>query len=660
MYSDQLTINAIRVLSAEAIQKANSGHPGLPMGAAPMAYTLWAKQMKHNPKNPKWFNRDRFVLSAGHGSMLLYSMLHLFGYGLTIEDIKQFRQLGSKTPGHPEYGHTVGVEMTTGPLGQGIATAVGMALAESYLAKQFNREGYNVIDHYTYALCGDGCLMEGVSGEAASLAGTLGLGKLIVFYDSNSISIEGGTDIAFREDVSKRFEAYGWQVLEVQDGNDTEAIEKAIETAKNEKNKPTLIKVTTIIGYGCPSKQGKASAHGEPLGADNLSATKAFLEWNEEPFTVPEAVTKNIAQITARLENEEAEWNQLYKAYKEAHSELAAELDKWLSNAYVEGIKNNEDFFKYEGNKATRVSSYEALNKLSKLVPNLIGGSADLAPSTKSLMEDRGHFTTEDHSGSNLHFGVREHAMAAMANGIALHGGLIPYIAGFFVFSDYMKPSMRLAALMNLPVIYILTHDSIGVGEDGPTHQPIEHLMMLRSIPNFNVIRPADAKETAAAWICALNSKKTPTALILSRQNLKQYENSGEGLYKGAYILKDTQTKPDIVLLATGSEVELIYNAAAVLEARGIQARVVSMPSWKLFDEQEQAYQKAILPEDVKIVAVEAASTIGWYKYVGKDGFVMGIDTFGASGPADKVYEAMGLTVETVVTNAEKLVKGTL
>ncbi len=655
MYHDQETINTIRIISAEAIQKANSGHPGLPLGAAPMTYALWAKKMKHNPKNPQWFNRDRFVLSAGHGSMLLYSLLHLFGYGLTMDDIKSFRQIGSKTPGHPEFGHTVGVEMTTGPLGQGIATAAGMALAESYLANQFNKEGFSIVDHFTYTLCGDGCLMEGISAEAASLAGTLKLGKLIAFYDSNSISIEGSTDIAFREDVSKRFQAYGWQVIEVEDGNDLDSIEEAIDKAQAEEQKPSLIIVKTLIGYGCPSKQGKASAHGEPLGEDNLNQTKSFLNWNEEPFTVPSIVSESMEQIISKLESYEAEWNELLAEYKKQYPEMADAFEKWISNAYVEDVVNNKEFFEYQGNKATRVSSYEALNKLSKLMPNLIGGSADLSPSTKSIMEDRGHFTSEDHSGANLHFGVREHAMAAMANGIMLHKGLVPYIAGFFVFSDYMKPSMRLASLMNLPVIYILTHDSIGVGEDGPTHQPIEHLLMLRSIPNFNVIRPADAKETAAAWVSALTSKKTPTALILSRQNLMQYENSGEGLYKGAYLLKEESKRVDIILVASGSEVELIFKAAEELEKQGISSRVVSMPSWKLFDAQNDEYKNKILPKGEKILAVEAATTIGWHKYTGDNGFVMGIDGFGASGPAEKVYEEMGLTVDAVVKKAKEM-----
>lgn len=658
MNSDLMTINTIRVLSAEAIQKAKSGHPGLPLGAAPMAYTLWSKHMKHNPKNPNWFNRDRFVLSAGHGSMLLYSLLHLFEYGLEMEDLKMFRQIGSKTPGHPEYGHTVGVEMTTGPLGQGIATAAGMALAETYMASYFNKKDYNVVDHYTFALCGDGCLMEGISAEAASLAGTLKLGKLIVFYDSNSISIEGSTDIAFREDVPKRFKAYGWQVIEVSDGNDVAAINEAIEKAKKEKEKPTLIKVTTLIGYGCPEKQGKASAHGEPLGDDNLKAAKAFLNWDEEPFTVPNKVKSHMKSVIANLESDEKVWNELFQEYSKDYPELSSEFKKWIKNDYVKDIISSEGYWDYEGNKATRASSQEVLNKLSKIVPNLIGGSADLAPSNKSVMKERGDFTAEDHSGSNLHFGVREHAMTAMANGIKLHGGLVPYIAGFFVFSDYMKPSMRLASLMGLPVTYILTHDSIGVGEDGPTHQPIEQLAMLRSIPNFNVIRPADAKETAAAWCVALTSEKTPTALILSRQNLKQYDNSGEGLFKGAYTIKESSKEiPDLVLIASGSEVELISNASQILEDKGIATRVVSMPSWELFEQQDESYKQSILPVNVKKMAVEAASTMGWHKYVGCDGFVMGIDSFGASGPAQKVFELMGFTVENVVKKAEELVK---
>ncbi|MDA3847630.1 MAG: transketolase, partial [Vallitaleaceae bacterium] len=535
MSADQKTINAIRILSAEAIQKANSGHPGLPMGGAPMAYTLWAKQMKHNPKNPNWFDRDRFVLSAGHGSMLLYSLLHLFEYGLPMEDLKEFRQLNSKTPGHPEFGHTVGIETTTGPLGQGMANAVGMAMAESYMSEKFNKADAKIIDHYTYALVGDGCLQEGITSEAASLAGTLGLSKLVVFYDSNHITIEGSTDISFRENVKMRFEAYNWEVIVVADGNDVVAIEAAIVKAKS-SSKPTLIKVETIIGYGCEAKQGTHDIHGAPLGKDHLAETKAFLNWDSEPFEVPSEVTDHMKTVVAELGAKEDDWNALYADYKTKYPAEAKELMSWLENDYVDGLLDLEGYFDHSGDKATRVSSFEVLQKLSKAVPNIIGGAADLAPSTKSNMVDRGDFSPEDHSGSNLHFGVREHAMAAIINGLTLHGGLKAYCAGFFVFSDYMKPSMRLAALMGIPTIYIMTHDSIGVGEDGPTHQPIEHLLMLRSIPNFNVIRPCDYNETAAAWYVALSSPATPTALILSRQNLKQYDTTGLDLLKGAYI----------------------------------------------------------------------------------------------------------------------------
>lgn len=651
-----MSINAVRILSAEAIQKANSGHPGLPMGAAPMAFNLWANHMKHNPKNPTWFNRDRFVLSSGHGSMLLYSMLHLFGYGTTMEDLKSFRQLNSKTPGHPEFGHTVGVEMTTGPLGQGISSAVGMAWAESYLAEQFNKEDMNVIDHYTYTITGDGGLMEGISSEAASLAGTLGFGKLIAFYDDNHISIEGDTDIAFREDVKMRFEAYGWQVIEVADGNDLVALSKAVEDAKAETSKPTLIKVTTEIGFGCPAKQGKASAHGEPLGADNLAATKANLEWPAEPFSVPAEVTAHMDEVVTKLSSYEADWDELLVKYAEAYPEDAAALKKWIANDYVNDILDSEGYFEYEGAKASRVSSFEVINKLSKVMPNLIGGSADLSPSTKTLMTDRKDFTTEDHSGSNLHFGVREHAMTAIANGMKLHGGLVPYVAGFFVFADYMKPGMRLAALMGLPVTYVMTHDSIGVGEDGPTHQPIEHLTMLRSIPNFNVFRPADYKETAAAWYSAVTSTSTPTALVLSRQNLDQFDNSGMDALKGGYILQEASAAPKLVMLASGSEVGLIFEAAKVMEAKGVPTRVVSMPCMELFDAQDEAYKASVLPAGVNKLAVEAAIAMPWYKYIAGEGDIISIESFGASGPAPEVFELLGITVEAVVAKAETLI----
>ena len=656
MNSQQMSINAVRILSAEAIQKANSGHPGLPMGAAPMAFNLWANHMKHNPKNPDWFNRDRFVLSSGHGSMLLYSLLHLFGYGLTMDDIKEFRQLNSKTPGHPEYGHTVGVEMTTGPLGQGISSAVGMAWAEAYLAEQFNKDDMKVIDHYTYTITGDGGLQEGVSSEAASLAGTLGFGKLIAFYDDNHISIEGDTAISFREDVKMRFEAYGWQVIEVADGNDLDALNNAIEAGKKETKKPTLIKVTTEIGYGCPAKQGKASAHGEPLGAENLEATKENLQWTAEPFTVPEEVTSHMDEVVAKLESYEADWNSLMAKYADAYPEDAEALNRWIANGYVEDVLESDGYFDFDGAKASRVSSYEVINKLAKVMPNLIGGSADLAPSTKTLMTERGHFSPEDHSGSNLHFGVREHAMTAIANGMKLHGGLVPYIAGFFVFADYMKPSIRLASLMNLPVTYVLTHDSIGVGEDGPTHQPIEHLTMLRSVPNLNVFRPADYKETAVAWYSAVSSQKTPTALVLSRQNLTQYDNSGVEALKGGYILKEASAEPKLVMVASGSEVGLIYEAAKAMEAKGVPTRVVSMPCMELFDAQDESYRNSVLPSGVKKLAVEAGIAMPWYKYICGEGEIISIDTFGASGPGNQVFEYLGLTVDAVIAKAEELV----
>ncbi len=655
MNSQDMSINAVRILSAEAIQKANSGHPGLPMAAAPMAFNLWANHMKHNPKNPDWFNRDRFVLSSGHGSMLLYSLLHLFGYGLEMEDLKQFRQMNSLTPGHPEYGHTVGVEMTTGPLGQGISSAVGMAWAESYLAEQFNKDDMKVIDHYTYTITGDGGMMEGISSEAASLAGTLGFGKLIAFYDDNHISIEGDTKIAFREDVKMRFEAYGWQVIEVANGEDLAALTAAIEAAKAETSKPTLIKVTTQIGYGCPAKQGKASAHGEPLGADNLVATKENLGWTAEPFTVPAEVTTHMEEVVAKLVTYEEEWNTLMVAYGDKYPEDAAALKKWIANDYVNDILDSEGYFEYDGAKASRISSGEVINKLAKVMPNLIGGSADLSPSTKTIMNDRGDFSPEDHSGSNLHFGVREHAMTAIANGMKLHGGLVPYIAGFFVFADYMKPSMRLAALMKLPVTYVMTHDSIGVGEDGPTHQPIEHLTMLRSIPNMNVFRPADYKETAAAWYSAVSSTETPTAIVLTRQNLTQYEKSGMDALKGGYILKEASAEPKLVLVASGSEVGLIFEAAEALEAKGVPTRVVSMPCMELFDAQDEAYKASVLPLGIKKLAVEAGVAMPWYKYIAGEGEILSIDTFGASGPFSEVFEFFGLTTENVIKRAEAL-----
>lgn len=655
---DNLAVNTIRFLSAEAIEKANSGHPGLPFGAAPMAYTLWSKNMKHNPKNPNWIDRDRFVLSAGHGSMLIYSLLHMFGYGLTIEDLKNFRQWGSKTPGHPEYKHTVGVETTTGPLGQGFCNAVGMAISESYLAEKFNKPNFEMINHYTYTLVGDGCLMEGITSEAASLAGTLGLGKLIALYDSNNISIEGHTDIAFRENVGKRFEAYNWQVLHVEDGNDMEAIDKAIKEAKKEESKPSLIIIKTQIGYGVPAKQGKSSAHGEPLGVENIGASKEFLEWAyKDEFHVPDEVRSHMESIQSELSKEEETWNELKKKYAENYPELAKEWELWFSNKLNVDLLNDESFWSFDKKMATRASSGELINRLAKVIPNLIGGSADLAPSNKTYMKDKGDFSKEDRSGANLHFGVREHAMAAIGNGIALHGGLRTFVSTFFVFSDYMKASMRLSALMGLPVTYVLTHDSIGVGEDGPTHEPIEQLASLRSIPNMTVYRPADSKETAAAWYHAITHEEGPTALVLTRQNLPLYNETGKEALKGAYILKDSEkATPDVILMATGSEVELIYEASKVLKEKGIDARVVSMPSLEVFEAQGEEYKEKILPMNIrKRVAVEAASSFGWHKYVGLDGEIISIDTFGASAPAEILFKEFGFTVENVVEKVEKL-----
>lgn len=657
MNTDQLTINTLRFLSVEAIQKAKSGHPGLPMGAAPAAYTLWAKEMKHNPLNPDWVDRDRFVLSAGHGSALLYSLLHVFGYGTTIEDLKNFRQLGSNTPGHPEYGAAKGIETTTGPLGQGIANAVGFALAESHLAGVFNKPGYNVVDHYTYALCGDGCLMEGVSAEAASLAGTLELGKLIVLYDSNNITIEGGTDTAFKENVRKRFEAYGWQTILVEDGNDIEAIDKAIKEAKADKKKPTLIEIKTKIGFGAPNKEGKASAHGEPLGVEEIALAKKNLGWEyTEEFYVPDEVYKNRDSIIAKGSKAEEDWKDMFNKYCAEYPDMAQEWSVYFENK-LPGLLNDEDFWTYEGDLATRASSEKVLNKLSKLVPNLFGGSADLGPSNKSVMKDRGYYSPENPAGSNIHFGIREFAMTAMANAMSLHGGLRPYIAGFFVFSDYMKAGMRLSALMEQPVISILTHDSIGVGEDGPTHQPIEHLAALRSMPGYTVIRPCDTHETAAAWYLAL-TRKQPTGIILSRQNLPLLKETGKGALKGAYIIQDCDGEPDIILMATGSEVELIYKAYDELTKEGYKVRTVSMPSFEVFEEQSEEYKESVLPNSVrKRVAVEAASDFGWYRYVGLDGKVISMHGFGASAPAGKLFEKYGFTVENVVNTALSLLK---
>lgn len=658
---DNLSVNAIRVLSADAIQKANSGHPGLPLGAAPMAYELWARHMNHNPANPEWKNRDRFILSGGHGSMLLYSLLHLFGYGnLTVEDLADFRQLGSITPGHPEYGHTVGVEATTGPLGAGMGMAVGMAIAESHLASIFNKDGFDVVDHYTYVLGGDGCMMEGISSEAFSLAGTLKLGKLIVFYDSNNISIEGNTDIAFTEDVQTRFKAFGFQTLEVADGNDLEKIGKAIEEAKADTNRPTLITVHTQIGYGCPAKQGKASAHGEPLGVENVAALRANLGWPlEESFAVPQEVYDNYASLAKQGAAKEAEWNKLFDEYSEKYPEMRKLWDEYYGeNAELDAFLESDEYWKRgEKAEATRGISGRVLNAIKAKMPNLIGGSADLAPSNKTNMSGMGDYSADNRSGCNMHFGVREIAMTAIGNGMMLHGGLRAFVATFFVFSDYVKPMARLSSIMGVPLTFVLSHDSIGVGEDGPTHEPIEQLAMLRSLPNFNVFRPCDAVETEAAWYSAIKSETTPTALVLSRQNLSPVEGSSRDALKGGYIIADAKKEvPDAILMASGSEVELAVAAKAKLAEEGIDVRVVSMPCMELFEEQSREYKESVLPLACrKRVAIEALSDFGWGRYVGLDGAYVTMHGFGASGPSKTLFEKFGFTVENVVKTVKEL-----
>lgn len=658
---DTTCVNAIRVLSADAIQKANSGHPGLPLGAAPIAYELWANHMNHNAKDPKWANRDRFILSAGHGSMLLYSLLHLFGYGLTLDDIKQFRQDDSLTPGHPEYGHTVGVEATTGPLGAGMAMAVGMAMAEAHLASIFNKPGYPVVDHYTYALGGDGCMMEGISSETFSLAGTLGLDKLIIFYDSNNISIEGGTDIAFTENVQERMKAFGFQLLEVADGNDMAAIGKAIEEAKADTEHPSFITVHTQIGYGCPAKQGKASAHGAPLGEDNIIAMKENLGWpSTEPFYVPDEVYKHYEELGKKGEEAEAKWQALFAEYAATYPEMKAKWDAFHRDVDAQALLDNEDFWAYEDKpQATRSLSGIMINRLKSIMPQLIGGSADLAPSNKTYMDGEGDFKKGNYSGRNLHFGVRELAMGGITNGLALYGGLRPYAGTFFVFSDYMKPMIRLAALMKLPTTYVLTHDSIGVGEDGPTHEPIEQLAMLRAMPNVNVFRPADATETAAGWYLAATSKQTPTALVLTRQNLPQLSGSSKEALKGGYVLADsTKAVPDAIIIASGSEVELGVHAKEALAKEGIDVRVVSMPCMDLFDKQSDAYKESVLPKAVRArVAVEAGADFGWGKYVGLDGQTIAMTGFGASAPAGVLFKKFGFTTEHVAEVVKDVVK---
>ena len=656
---DIKSINTIRVLSADGIEKAKSGHPGLPLGSAPIAYELFAHHMKHNPKNPDWANRDRFILSAGHGSMLLYSLFHLFQYGdLSLDDLKQFRQLGSKTPGHPEYGHTVGVEATTGPLGAGMGMAVGMAMAEEHMASVFNEDGFDIVDHYTYVLGGDGCMMEGISSEAFSLAGTLGLSKLIVFYDSNGISIEGSTDIAFTENVVERMKAFGFQTIEVEDGNDIEAIGKAIKEAKADKERPSFIKVNTVIGYGAGKKAGSASSHGEPLGSEALRDLKVGFGFNpDESFKVDDDVYENFKSINEKNKKIEDEWNKLFKEYVDKYPDKAKLWEKYYSDI-DESLIETDEFWSWDENKAaTRNISGSIINRLKDLYPNLIGGSADLSPSNKTVMNDEGYIKKGDYSGRNIHFGVRELAMTAITNGILLHGGLRAYCATFFVFSDYTKPMARLSALMNIPTIFVFTHDSIGVGEDGPTHEPVEQLAMLRSLPNFNTFRPADAKETVAAWYAALVSKKTPTAIVLTRQNLPQLSGSTKEALKGGYIIKEaSKATPDMILIASGSEVSLAVDAADELENEGVATRVVSMPCMDVFEKQSKEYKDKILPNTVRNrVAIEALSGFGWDKYTGLDGRVISMNSFGASAPQDLLFKKFGFTKENVVATAKEV-----
>ncbi|MBY0200180.1 transketolase [Priestia megaterium] len=658
---DQLSIDTIRTLSIDAIEKVRSGHPGMPMGAAPMAHTLWAKFMNYNPSNPNWFNRDRFVLSAGHGSMLLYSLLHLTGYDLSLDDLKNFRQWGSKTPGHPEFGHTPGVDATTGPLGQGIAMAVGMAMAERHLASTYNRENLNVIDHYTYSICGDGDLMEGVSAEAASLAGHLKLGRLVVMYDSNDISLDGDLHMSFSESVANRFKSYGWQVLRVEDGNDVEAIAKALTEAKANEEQPTLIEVKTIIGYGSPNKGGKSDSHGSPLGPDELKLVKEQYNWNyEEEFYIPEEVKLYFKQLKEVSERKEQVWNELFAKYRETYPTLAEELQKSIKGELPERWDMDIPIYRIGEDKlATRASSGEVLNALAKNVPQLFGGSADLASSNKTLLKGEGNFSSADYSGRNIWFGVREFAMGAAVNGMALHGGVKVFGATFFVFSDYLRPAIRLAALMKLPVIYVFTHDSIAVGEDGPTHEPIEQLASLRAMPGVSTIRPAEGNETAAAWKLAVESKEEPTVLVLTRQDLPTLatsEKAYEGVKKGAYIISEAKNKAEGLLLASGSEVSLAVQAQKVLEQEGIYVSVVSMPSWDRFEKQSNSYKESILPKNLKArLGIEMGSSQGWSRYVGDNGNVLAIDQFGASGNGDKLIQEYGFTVENVISHFKKL-----
>lgn len=659
---DELCINTIRFLSVDAVQQANSGHPGMPMGAAPMAYVLWTRFLRHSPKNPGWPDRDRFVLSAGHGSMLIYSLLHLSGYDLSLDELKNFRQWGSKTPGHPEYGDTPGVETTTGPLGQGFATGVGMAIAERHLAAKFNKPDKEIVNHYTYGIVSDGDLMEGISHEAASLAGHLKLGKLIYLYDDNHISIEGKTDIAYTENRLQRFEAYGWHVQQVDDGNDLKAIEDALAAARAETGRPSLIAVRTHIGFGSPNRQDTAKAHGEPLGDEERNLAKQNLGWPLEPlFHIPDEVSEHFRKAADRGLELEQQWTDVLRIYMTENPDLGSMFEKQLKGELPQGWdKDIPEFPADAKGKATRVISGQVLNAIAKNVPALMGGSADLAPSNKTMIDGETSFQAGSYDQRNIHFGVREFGMTAVLNGMALHGGFIPYGGTFLIFSDYMRPAIRLAALMKQHVIYVLTHDSIGLGEDGPTHQPIEQLSSLRAMPNLTILRPADANETAEAWKFAVKNNNGPTVLALTRQSVPTLDRTvfgpAENLQHGAYILKNTDSSPDAIIIASGSEVTLALEAAAILADDGIAASVVSMPSWELFDKQPREYRESVLPDHVRArVAIEAGSTHGWHKYVGKNGIVIGLDHFGASAPMNDLFTNFGITADSVVQAVLKL-----
>ncbi|NRD79062.1 transketolase [Bacillus sp. BRMEA1] len=662
---DQLSVTTIRTLAIDAVEKANSGHPGMPMGAAPMTYALWTKFMNHNPKNPHWFNRDRFVLSAGHGSALLYSMLHLSGYNLSIEDLKQFRQWGSKTPGHPEYGHTEGVEATTGPLGQGIAMAVGMAMAERHLAGVYNKDKFEIVNHFTYSICGDGDLMEGVSAEAASLAGHLKLGRLVVLYDSNDISLDGDLNKSFSESVKDRFLSYGWQYLRVENGNNLEEISKALEEARTDLEHPTLIEVRTVIGYGSPNRAGTSGVHGSPLGASELKLTKEAYQWTfEEDFYVPKEVYENFHKLIVETgEKKEKEWNELFAQYKNQYAELASQLETALSHKLPEGWDKDIPVYSEGKGTATRSSSGEVINGIAKNLPFFVGGSADLAGSNKTMIKGSNDYMPDSYEGRNFWFGVREFAMGAAMNGMALHGGIKVFGGTFFVFSDYLRPAIRLAALMGLPVTYVFTHDSIAVGEDGPTHEPVEQLAALRAMPNLSIIRPADSNETAAAWKLSVESTNKPTALVLTRQDLPTLkgtdQNAYEGVSKGAYVVSPAENgSPEALLLASGSEVSLAVEAQKVLAGEGIQVSVVSMPSWDRFEAQSKEYKDTVLPKNVKKrLGIEMGASLGWHKYVGDEGEVIAIDKFGASAPGEKIMEEYGFSVQNVVAKVKALLQ---